>query len=1018
MADKQNTNNKPNGDQRSSGLSGQSESPSLSASPGGRVDLYHQQDSSLVDDYAERSRIRIQELKKALTERPSRRKKPRPMSAVFLGPTDGKPGNEVIYSNISKYIENQKKQALTQQVRVSSADKRLQVRRQNGKHRGALTPDLEIFTKSGYNRKFLNGNERSKSAYSWKKPDTPDTGYRSVKVSGVRSSVAGIPEVDSVNKYGGVGRTEFYNNKGTGVSGMSDRQLIRSWRESLENKYTAESDEQDSSHRLSQNYRNPLEQQCNPVVHPVNLNENNLFEKSNSQALANGRMSDNSSITSDISYDKFSKPLLGESVRRHANDESSFDSHSMDTSSIVSIGNGKAPSSIDSENRSETSCGRSIDSEVAGYTKNMSMEGLSRYTRHSRGASLDESNNSDKSNHYNPNYYISSQRASSTSADSRTAKGTSEWNGWSYPAKQLGILSHKPTGTRVNMSNSNNGSPSVSDISSTKGNLQSSQQDCPLPSLLENSEYTVNARIRPSMSDVSRTGSDQNRYPWQSGPNSIPLRELSQSNRFARLPRHYRRSKIDIDGQVKESQDSYLKFDGSSAERRTLPSEGRKIKSTQFAQQTRPSSTPSHLEEQLTHGYNSHGRQPLSVSLQKTLAGISDKSQPHFNRLMSRVPSRRPARPHSVAITERPSSRQSDGSRRSPFLCDSPLSRESRQKRLSTGESYGRTICVQGTLVRRPSSTDISYWQSRRDNSGLHDGNDDSKDSERFPYLSSVTRETRKESERVNLGLVRPKSNKNGYGHKSSHNSFYPGSSTVKHTQDERFVDAKSSLISDVDRLPERYVSASESHIEKSKLQPGKKTFAETDLDLGEDLDLDVGVELGSEIRSPINNEQPNKELATHVARLFEQQISKKEEDEDLNKSRDKSVEEIEQMVNELERNNDSKVKSTDLQLGIPEELEVEIEGLKNTPKTLVEDQFTNHDDLPERQNRSNNLNKLEAYKLSKKAKVPNSHSSGNCEATLFRIIYVSKYMYNIQVKLQHGIQDCQKGGGGKKHEI
>ena len=126
---------------------------------------------------------------------------------------------------------------------------------------------------------------------------------------------------------------------------------------------------------------------------------------------------------------------------------------------------------------------------------------------------------------------------------------------------------------------------------------------------------------------------------------------------------------------------------------------------------------------------------------------------------MSRIPSNRPARPHSVAIAERPSSRQSDGTtRRSPFLWDSPLSRESRQKRLSKGDSYGRAIYVQGTVVRRPSSTDICSRWGRSDNSELDFAISDSEtnDLKMFPYLSSMTKKA-EESKRLSEGFMKPK---------------------------------------------------------------------------------------------------------------------------------------------------------------------------------------------------------------------------------------------------------------------
>ena len=178
MAEKRSGDNTGN-DQGSSGLSEQSISPS----PAARLDLYHHQsDSSLVDDYAERSRIRIQELKRALTRRPSWRKRPRPMSAVFpWSPDNRKSGHEVIYSNIAKYIENQKKKALAQQMGVSSTHNKGQYSAQSGSYRRAHTPDFETFGNPDYDRKFFNDNARPRSTNPWMRPSTPER-YQDMRV--------------------------------------------------------------------------------------------------------------------------------------------------------------------------------------------------------------------------------------------------------------------------------------------------------------------------------------------------------------------------------------------------------------------------------------------------------------------------------------------------------------------------------------------------------------------------------------------------------------------------------------------------------------------------------------------------------------------------------------------------------------------------------------------------------------------------------------------------------------------
>ena len=192
---------------------------------------------------------------------------------------------------------------------------------------------------------------------------------------------------------------EHQHAESTSFSKISDRKLIRSLRQSLEREYKEE--DEDYAERIHSHDKNIPESQfqkgeqlINGLMCSSHLNQTDrkycsrISQKANSQPSADGRTSENSSTTSDLNYNKFLVPLHGEI--NHNIDQSSFDSHSIDNSSTVSVGNGKSPSSIDSENRSELSCGRSIDSEVARYTNNMSKEGLSRYTKHNRGLSLDK----------------------------------------------------------------------------------------------------------------------------------------------------------------------------------------------------------------------------------------------------------------------------------------------------------------------------------------------------------------------------------------------------------------------------------------------------------------------------------------------------------------------------------------------------------------------------------------------------------------------------------------------------
>ena len=1033
-------NDNTGNDQGSSGLSEQSESPS----PAARLDLYQQPDSRLVDDYSERSRIRIQELKRALTHRPSWRKRPRPMSAVFPGPEDRKSGNQVIYSNIAKYIENQKKKALVQQMRVSS-DNKGQLSTQSGTYRRALTPDFEAFSNPNNDRRFYSDNLRPKSANPWMRPNSSER-YQGMRTdSDVISSVTRIPEVSS-----GVDGVGHHHAKSTSLCEMFDRKLIRSLRHSLESNYKEEDDDHpEIAHSNDKNRDECQFQQGSQTINGsicsshLNLTDerycSRIYQKANSQPSADRRTPEISSVTNEINYDKFSMPLPGETS--YNIDESSFDTHSMDNSSIVSAGNGRAPSSVDSENRSELSCGRSIDSEVARYTKNMSKEGVSRYTKHNRGASLDNSNSSSQSDllysHNNPSE-IDSKR---NNAIREIPAGPG--NVWSYPLPQFGIPSHRSSSVTepdklIIRYNNRNDSHSVSDISSTKENMYSSLRDGTLTTLEERSEYSVNARTRPGVSKASEHGpnpsliSKSDRYPWQSG--SMAGSELCHSNRFVQLPVESERPRGNVDGQVGGLEDGTRenKLVSVNGHRKRTPSEA---KTKTVMQHARSFSSPVQMMDQKSplntntrSGINQIGR-PQSVSTQRVLSRIPNRNEAHFNRLMSRVPSNRPARPHSVAIAERPSSRQSDGStRRSPFLWDSPLSRESRQKRLSKGDRYGRAICVQGTALRRPSSTDICSGWGRSDNSefDFQISYSDTQYFKMFPYLSNMTKQAEQENERLSEEFVRSKLKEN----RSSSNHYSLFCHNNKSSHDEKINEVHKS------KLIKSKSNAVESRQSRCIQQPDRVKISETDLDTAlttESLEFPLcdnepanecsedeeGTPEGPEyeVRSDdgngVGNKGPNQELATHVARLFKQQMTETNEtrsrDEtviverylnenrnkvndvegSLDRSRDKSIEEIEQMVKEIEQQGEPEVVTVEPESDIPEEPETETkEGMKKTPLVFVVGKLYNCDEGTER-------NADEQYSNSTFQQIRGPIKTGSIPETTTRsvkLIYVSKY--------------------------
>ena len=170
--------------------------------------------------------------------------------------------------------------------------------------------------------------------------------------------------------------------------------------------------------------------------------------------------------------------------------------------------------------------------------------------------------------------------------------------------------------------------------------------------------------------------------------------------------------------------------------------------------------------------------------------------------------------------------------------------------------------------------------------------------------------------------------------------------------------------------------------------QPDIKIVSETDLDLATTKSLefslcdtepanafledDEGTTKESECEvaaddNEVDNEGPNQELATHVARLFKQQNTQTEEngsrDEtatverysqenrdkikdaegSLDRSRDKSIEEIEQMVKEIEQQGEPEVTSVEFEPDIPEEPEAETkEGRKKMPLVFVASKLNN----------------------------------------------------------------------------
>ena len=263
--------------------------------------------------------------------------------------------------------------------------------------------------------------------------------------------------------------------------------------------------------------------------------------------------------------------------------------------------------------------------------------------------------------------------------------------------------------------------------------------------------------------------------------------------------------------------------------------------------------------------------------------------------------------------------------------------------------------------------------------------------------------------------------------------------------------DAKSNTVSNKNRVHSGNLIKSESNIDKSRQshqlrQPDIKIISETDLDLATTESLEFSLygaepanaffeddegttkESECEVRSAddneVDNEGLNQELATHVARLFKQQNTKTEENGSRDKtatverysqenrdkikdvegsldSRDKSIEEIEQMVKEIEQQGEPEVTSVEFEPDIPEEPEAETkEGRKKMPLVFMAGKLNNCSEDIERN--ADEQDSDSTFQQQHGLNVIKDHSVPDSTARSVKLIYVSKYYSQKSMSVSH----------------
>ncbi len=962
------------GEQRDAREQAKPVSPSTQNGMNGRSDP-----DPLVDDYADRSRVRIQELKKALIQRPAWRKRPRPMSAVF--PESLQQGNEAIYSSIAKYIENQRKKTL---VREAGAQWGARNGMSSHAHsRRALTPDAEA-TQCNH---AVDGLARP----------------RSVATHGTHFANHNGPTRDGRSPFVWNGSSSSRNSEMT--AGLP-RTRVHVKSASLGG---------DPSDFITPDLAPFMHKEENPTSR--GLDHSGLtrpafvsgaaqipMKSPSLNSASHGANSESSSTISELSYTGFSRPLFESSLQ---DDCHSVETPSVGDSSLLSTGtaNSGVSSSADSETRPE-SVNRSVDLEVERYTRNIpsssvdsrskaTLDGLSRSTRHSRGVSLNNSSSSYFSLH--------SSGGHSAHEDSGFSRPKSSESGSSYSIGQY----HVPSGT-------------VAGTSCVGAFVRRTPKESPASSSQSNTTETIahqgrRTRTLPAVPGSPNGGTVFNRYPWQSSD--------SRTRQGSRPSHQY-------SSHESKARETVGKVPNNGVCRPNSQRSPGEVKQRSAAQHARSHSNPVAM---------------LSQPASPSVAGLSNprtraalhSEQSDRNTDESRFMSRRAERPHSVAVVERPVSRQSTSTtpRQSPFLWDCPLSKEARERRLSQSDSYGRSFCVRG-ITSRPLSTstltDSEYHSGSEGNSASESqvSGPFGREDEAPPVF---TQELRQESQRLYAGVVRPRHRQFEFEQLEADSQ---GSSQHKTNQSKdrvgkKTVGGKSAATERLNRkqrlgnLRHGFSELDVVHSGKQRERVGQFSHSRTSLP-----------DVVNDHRSPVMDGKPGRnarrtrtrarhsenspesvQLAIHVARLFQEQnqmnmnIAKDDElgseeaetddlDEDGNpgESRDKCIEEIEQMVRELEQSSEVGLKTPEVRRRAPEVVPEEPEMEASLSSALLEsEQNPNLMDARKRSKDGSANRFVENRKLDKLSKTAHSSTrsldtavkSGNSESDGSNVRYI-----------------------------
>ena len=946
-----------------------------------------------VDDYGDKSRIRIQELKRALTRRPHWRNKERQLSAAFADNNGVKPGSDMIYTSIAKYIENQRKKAMAR----DNNHRRGYTQNKGYSNRRALTPDFDAAQERAGN---IESNVKDSVLRPWSVAPTANPVNPEWHPGGMSPLLrhSRMPH----------GRTA-HHAKSASLGGVPNETFKR---EMYQRGKLPEGNYSWSEHPNKQNQsHNHTSLPLDDFTHGLRKSPQTLRHVSR-----DGKLSEESSVTSDVSYSRFSQPLLEPADHSTAGDDNSVRTPSIGNSSVLS--DGRAPASVDSERRS-------VDSEVERYmyARSDPPEGpYSRSAKHSRGVPLDGSNTSYQSiPSQNSSYSLAG--ADSSFADKMPNMTASENCLW-YQTAEQGSMSSQARGLNrrgfvPSCVSDHHWGGSLVNMSRARHNVE---ENCGVWS-----DRTPIGSASSVDSSVSCT-----RYPWQ---RTLP--ECSASGRdnrseLQRVSEHNGSvSTLSLDVTVRQQRGA---FHNDVFANRSKGATLNEIKNrSTVVRHARSYSNPVQMIE---HFPSPHARKsqvdarPRAVSSQERVGTPRvHKVDPHFNRLMGRVSSRRSPRPHSVTVIERPASRQSNSTpRQSPYLWDNPLSKETRERRLSSGESYGKPIYLRGSLHRPSSSGDVFSPDSQNVNVGAQGDAlsfrevNTQQSRHGLRNINFSTFESKEETQQLTAGLVRPKRRPFDNDDNTKTESKTPS----KYNQNRR-KNKKSFSSHDIrggNVLPEEVALKKNSNILLSsptgdlKQRSGHWDHSSHTGNPQRELYTD-NISRNLTVNAKETPEEPeegvNEELAAHIARLFEQQslssakqeasrlmdptedVSEDDENENLDVSRDKSIEEIEQMVRELEQKSEAEVDIPRPEVGVlVEEPELESSETEAHVRPLGVGTQIRKQTVPENQGEARRLDSCENRDSSDSGLGQETPQQDTGKSAGSRVIFirVSKYCY------------------------